>query len=204
MVHSCDSQLLPTIEDFSWHIDTGTQIDVVLLHFSKVFDIIPHQRLFLKLAHYGIQVPVLEWIKDFLINRTQQVVLNNITSISGNVLSGVPQDSVLGPLLFLLYINNLPSTTSSHVKLYADDTLLYRIIHTPEDIAILQRDLNTLFEWAKKWLMSFNPSKCMQLTITCKTSPLPSHYSICDSVIQQTTSAKYLEAVSHGLNISTR
>ena len=114
-------------------------------------------------------------------------------SSSVNVLSGVPQCSVLGPLLFFLYINDLPSTVSSHVKLYADDTLIYRIIHTPEDIAILQRDLDILSEWAKKWLMSFNPSKCMHLTITCKTDPLPSHYSICDSVIQQTTSAKYLE-----------
>ena len=84
-------------------------------------------------------------------------------------------------------------TVSSHVKLYADDTLIYRIIHTPKDIAILQRDLDTLSEWAKKWLKSFNPSKCLHLTITRKTNPLPSHYSICDSFIQQTTtSAKYL------------
>ena len=135
---------------------------------------------------------VLEWIKDFLTNRTQKVVLNNVTSSSVDVLSGVPQGSVLGSLLFLLYINDLPSSVSSNVKLYADDTLVYRIIHTPEDIATLQRDLDILSKWAKKWLMSFNLFKYMHLTITRKTHPLPSRYSICDSVIEQSNSAKYL------------
>ena len=129
---------------------------------------------------------------DFLTNRTQQVVLNNINSCSINVLSGVPQGSVLGPLLFLLYINDLPFIVSSHVKLYADDTLICRIINSAEDITILERDLNTLSEWANKWLMSFNPSKCVHLTITHKTNPLKSSYSICGSVIQQSNSAKYL------------
>ena len=104
----------------------------------------------------------------------------------------MPQGSVLGPLLFLLYINDLPFIVSSHVKLYADDTLIYRIINSAEDITILQRDLNTLSEWANKWLMSFNPSKCVHLTITRKTNPLTSSYSICGSVIQQSNSAKYL------------
>ena len=164
--HSCDSQLLTTIEEFSRHLDVGAQIDTILLDFSKAFDKVPHQRLFLKLACYGIRGPILEWIKDFLTNRTQQIVLNNINSYSINVLSGVPQGSVLDPLLFLLYNNDLPFIASSHVKLYADDTLIYRIINSAEDITILQRDLNTLSEWANKWLMSFNPSKCVHLTIT--------------------------------------
>ena len=80
----------------------------------------------------------------------KKVVLNNVTSTSVDVLSSAPQGSVLGPLLFLLYINNLPSSVSSNVKLYADDTLVYRIIHTPEDIAMLKRDLDILSEWVKK------------------------------------------------------
>ena len=155
---------------------------------------------------------VLEWIKDFLTNRTQKVVLNNVTSSSVDVLSGIPQGSVLGPLLFLLlYINDLPSSVSSNVKLYANDTLVFRIIHTPEDIAMLQRDLDILSKWAKKWLMSFNLFKYMHLTITRKTHPLPSRYSICDSVIEQSnilivqnTSVLLLQTISHGLNTLTR
>ena len=192
VTHSCDSQLLTTIEEFSRHLDVGAQINTILLDFSKAFDKVPYPCLFVKLAYYGIQDPILEWIKDFLTNRTKQVVLNNINSCSINVLSGVPQGSVLGPLLFLLYINDLPFIVSSHVKLYADDTLIYRIINSAEDITILQRDLNTLSEWANKWLMSFNPSKCVHLTITRKTNPLKSSYSICGSVIQQSNSTKYL------------
>ena len=83
-------------------------------------------------------------------------------------------------------------SVSSHVKLYIEDTLICRIINSAEDITILQRDLNTLSEWANKWLMSFNPSKYVHLTITHKTNPLKSSYSICGSVIQQSNSAKYL------------
>ena len=104
----------------------------------------------------------------------------------------MPQGSVLGPLLFLFYICNLPSTVPSYVKLYADDTLIHRIINSAENITILQSDLNTLFEWANKWLTSFNPFKCVHLTITHKTNCLNFSYSICESVIQQSNSAKYL------------
>ena len=88
--HSCDSQLLNTI-DFSLHLDFGAQIDAIFLDFSKAFDKVPHQYLFLKLSHYGIQGALFPWIKDFLTNRTQQVVLNNTASEPVNVLSGVPQ-----------------------------------------------------------------------------------------------------------------
>ena len=190
--HSCDSQLLSTIEDFSLHLDSGAQIDAIFLDFSKAFDKVPYNRLFLKLSHYGIQGTLLEWIKDFLTNRTQQVVINNISSESVKVLSGVPQGSVLGPLLFLLYINDLPLSILSKVKLYADDTLIYRIINTAEDAILLQKDLDTLTQWAQIWLMKFNASKCVHLTITRKKSPLITTYTIDNSIIQQNKSAKYL------------
>ena len=119
---------------------------------------------------------LLDWIQDFLSNRSQTVVLNNASSDPTKVLSGVPQGSVLGPLLFLLYINDLPRHVSSKVKLYADDTLLYRVINTPNDISILQADLNSLSQWAQKWQMTFNASKCAHLTITHKLSSFPSKY----------------------------
>ena len=99
---------------------------------------------------------------------------------------------MLGPLFFLLYINDLPKNVSSKVKLYADDTLLYRVINTPNDVVTLQQDLDSLSHWAQQWQMTFNASKCLHLTITHQTSPLPSQYSISNHAIQQVTSAKYL------------
>ena len=176
--HSCESQLITTIDDIATHVDSGAQIDAILLDFSKAFDKVPHQRLLAKLAHYGVQGMLLDWIQDFLSIRSQTVVLNNASSDPTKVLSGVPQGSVLGPLLFLLYINDLPRHVSSKAKLYADDTLLYRVINTPNDISILQVDLNSLSQWAQKWQMTFNASKCAHLTITHKLSSFPYTVSI--------------------------
>ena len=94
---------------------------------------------------------MLNWINAFLTDRNQQVVLNGETSQPQSVISGVPQGSVLGPLLFLCYINDIPTVVKSKIKLYADDALLYRNINSDEDITILKQDLNSLSQWAKKW-----------------------------------------------------
>ena len=110
---------------------------------------------------------MLNWISAFLTDRKQQVILNGETSQLQPVISGVPQGSVLGPLLFLCYINDIPSAVKSKIKLYTDDALLYRDINS-EDIIVLQEDLNTLSQWAKKWQMNFNPTKCECLRISNK------------------------------------
>ena len=113
------------IEDLMRKSLAGSQIDLVLLDFSKVFDKVNHQKLLLKLHRYGIRGLSLKWIQAFLSGRTQTVVLENEKSDTVPVTSGVPQGSVLGPILFLIYINDLPDITRSKVRLFADDTVIY-------------------------------------------------------------------------------
>ena len=151
--HSCESQLLITTDEFIQNFESKTQTDVVVLDFSKAFDVVPHQRLLHKLDHYGIRGTTLNWIQNFLTNRTQKVVVDGSSSESARVRSGVPQGTVLGPLLFLTYINDLPSTVSSQVRLFADDCLLYRPIKCRADQEQLQRDLSALQDWADRWGM---------------------------------------------------
>jgi hypothetical protein len=99
------------------------------------------------------------------------------------VRSGVPQGSVLGPTLFLLYINDIADEVNSTIRLFADDSILYREIRGEEDQKQLQKDLNTVFAWADKWQMSFNASKCQLLTITRKTKPRIHNYTVSNQVI---------------------
>ena len=149
------------VNDFAKCLNQKGQCDVLLLDFSKAFDKVPHSRLYLKLQHYGIDGSILLWIKSFLTCRSQYVVLEGKNKYSKQVLSGVPKGTVLAPLLFLLYINDVPACVNSKVKLYADDVLLYSYIHSESDCIALQQDLDKLTEWAHTWLMEFNIKKCV-------------------------------------------
>ena len=130
---SCDTQLLLAIDDLQRALDNNLQVDAILLDFSKAFDKVSHARLGMKLEHYGITDHNLGWIKSFLNDRTQQVVLEGTKSGTIPVTSGVPQGTVLGQLLFLLYINDLPDQVISSTRLFAYDSLVYRIIRKPQD-----------------------------------------------------------------------
>ena len=141
--HSCDSQLLITIDNLARGLRDKQQIDAILLDFSKAFDRVPHERLLLKLHHYGIRGQLLAWIRDFLSERTQQVILEGTKSSVASVTSRVPQGTVLGPLLFLVFINDLPECVASKLRLFADDALLYRPIQSENDISILHQDITT-------------------------------------------------------------
>ena len=165
---SCESQLIITIDQLAKNTASGNQVDIILLDFEKAFDKVPHSRLLYKLQFYGIRGRTNAWIKSFLSNRKQQVVLEGTKSDKDDVLSGVPQGTVLHPLLFLTYINDMPSHTESDVRLFADDSLLYREIRNTNDSIQLQEDLNALESWEKKWLMRFNLSKCNVISIPPK------------------------------------
>ena len=132
------------------------------------------------------------------------MVVENKFSALTPVISGVPQGSVLGPLLFLLFINDLPISIDSLVKLYADDVLMYRSINDVSDHQILQDDLNKLIHWSNIWLMPFNLNKCEHLIVTNKFSPSIYYYKLNDYTIQRVQAAKYLGlTISHNLSWST-
>ena len=200
---SCETQLIVTINEIASRVNLGEQVDVLTLDFSKAFDKVPHERLFHKLQYYGIQGTYLNWIKEFLRNREQQIVVDNKFSTPSKVTSGVPQGSVLGPLLFQLFINDLPNGLESSVKLYADDVLIMRSITTPNDHQILQNDLTKLALWSANWQMPFNLAKCEHLTVTNSPYPSTHHYKLNDYTIQRVQSIKYLGlTISHNLSWS--
>ena len=189
---STESQLLLTLQDLTSGLNEGEQIDAVLLDFSKAFDKVPHERLAAKLHHYGIRGDTLRWIKSFLSHRRQQVLVEGSSSTSSQVTSGVPQGSVLGPLLFLLYINDLPAQVTSTSRLFADDSLLYRKVRTTADTKALQDDLDRLQKWEEDWMMSFNPSKCEVIRITKRRNPTQATYNIHGQDLTFTKNGKYL------------
>ena len=121
------------------------------------------------------------------------MILEGHNSSSSEVLSGVPQGTVLAPLLFTCYVNDIPSTVKSKIRLYADDILLYRTIHTDEDRLALQEDLNALIQWSDLWLMSFNPSECVHLKISNRHHLLATKYYIGQRQIDQSPQATYLD-----------
>ena len=147
-------------------------------------------RLCHKLSHLGIKGSLLKWIERFLSDRMQHVIVNGERSLDSRFISGVPQGSVLGPLLFLCYINDITSGISSAIKLYVDDVLIYRVVNCIDDCEMLQRDLDTLQAWAHKWNMSFKSAKCEFLQVSNKQNILLFLYSIQNTAIREVTQAK--------------
>ena len=197
---SCETQLIATIEGIASKLRTGKdQVDIILLDFAKAFDKVPHIRLLHKLDYYGIRGGTLSWIKEFLSGRSQQVVLEGQKSSQKEVFSGVHQGTVLGPLLFLAFINDLPDVVkTSDARLFADDCLLYRHIRNDKDSVDLQTDLTALEDWETKWQMRFHPEKCTVIRVcTNKSLRKITSYKLHDHVLDVVDCNKYL-----GVNIS--
>ena len=191
--HSCESQLLITLDDLCATFEQKTQTDIGIMDFSRAFDTVPHKRLLGKLAHYSIQGRTNSWIHAFLTGRSMSVVVDGESSEPTLVLSGVPQGTVLRPLLFLISINDMPSQVSKGtcIRLFADDCPMYRQIQNVNDQTILQQDLDYLHHWAVRWGMTFNPSKCYIMHIT-RGRQLDKFYQIWGTILSTVMQAKYL------------
>ena len=167
---SCVTQLLSVLHDLGAALDAGEEIDMIYLDFSKAFDSVPHRRLLYKLSLFGISGPLHIWFTDYLTSRSQRVLVDGAYSPWVNVTSGVPQGSILGPFLFLLFINDLPQaiSTTTSIVLFADDAKCSRVISSRDDYQGLQQDLDKLFEWTERWGLSFNLDKCEAIRISMK------------------------------------
>ena len=162
---SCLTNLLEFYNYVFSNYDERIPSDIIYLDFSKAFDTVPHKRLLIKLKAHGIGAQLCSWIESWLSNRKQRVVINGEASDWLQVSSGVPQGSVLGPLLFLIYINDLDRGITSNISKFADDTKLGGKALTNGDCEVMQQDLDNLSSWSEKWLLKFNKDKCKVMHI---------------------------------------
>lgn len=162
---SCMTNLLETFENWTTALDEGHGLDVLFLDYRKAFDTVSHRRLIEKLREYGVDGKLLEWIRDFLTMRKSRVGVHGSFSRWREVLSGVPQGSVLGPLLFLIFVNDLPEWIKCSLKMFADDTKIWARIRSKQDSCVLQADLDNLMRWSDEWMMKFNCEKCKVMHI---------------------------------------
>jgi hypothetical protein len=168
--HSTVTQLIEIYDEFCKAVEKGKEIRVVFLDISKAFDRVWHAGLLNKLHGSGIRGRLLQWLKNYLTDRQQRVTINGAKSEWGNILAGVPQGSVLGPLLFLIFINDITHVIRRcNIRLFADDTCLFVEVDEPaEAAAILNDNLEEIQHWADKWLVTFSPPKTEELLITNK------------------------------------
>ena len=180
------------MEEITKWVDDGSLVDVVYLDFQKAFDKVPHQRLLLKLKAHGIGNDVINWIGKWLTHRRQRVIVDGEISNWKSFLSGVPQGSVLGPILFLIYIyiNYLEDDISSKVLKFADDTKVFRKVTNDTNKQSLQDDLDKLVKWLEKlqMLLNFGKCKCTQIEHV----NMDKEYKMGDAVLGRTTQEKDL------------
>jgi hypothetical protein len=167
-------------------------VDCAYIDFSKAFDSVSHSKLCIKLAAYGFEGKLLTWISSFLSDRTQAVRVGKCSSKPRQVISGVPQGSVIGPLLFLLYINDIANMFGNgiSVKLFADDVKIYVTVNNIEDSLVLQSGLNALFDWSVKWQLNVSANKCLILQLGSSNKHFV--YNINNSVLPNVLEARDL------------
>ncbi|MCG8078251.1 MAG: reverse transcriptase family protein, partial [Candidatus Thiodiazotropha taylori] len=166
-------QLLHTYHQICEAVDGGREVRAVFCDISKAFDRVWHKGLLYKLRAIGCSGNILRWFSNYFLNRRHRVLLNGQSSNWASVQAGVPQGSILGPLLFLIYINDIVKEIGCNIRLFADDTSLFIIVDCPLQAAtLLNNDLNTISDWAAKWLVTFNANKTMAMTFSRKRQPV--------------------------------
>ena len=189
---SCLLQLLLSHSNILNSFDLKKSSDVIFLDFSKTFDSVPHGELLFKVWKLGITGPLWFWLQSYLTGRQHYVSVDGVCSTRLPVLSGVPQGSVLGPLLFLIYVNDLPDCISSaSCFLFADDVKLVNMIASINDHVLLQRDLDSLADWCYIWKLRLNKNKCFSITYS-RSAIVSSTYFIGDHLIELVSSHRDL------------
>jgi hypothetical protein len=195
---SCVTQLLSVLHSIGKSLDQNTQTDILYLDFAKAFDCVDHVILIEKLKWYGVTENLLNWFTDYLSDRSQRVLIDGVASRYLPVTSGVPQGSIVGPLLFVIFINDLPDIIQEQTRtgLFADDTKLYRSVKSPSNCESLQHDISNLNNWSHNSNMKCNASKCKVLTITRKKSPVITDYHLVNVILQRIHQEKIWELLS--------
>ena len=180
---SCETDFRAFVDEVSEALEKGCQVDVIIMDF-KAFDKVSHNLLAHKLQQCGISGRVNRWIENFLSDRRQAVVVYGSRSAFVPVESGVPQGSILGASLFLLYVNDLPVGLTSTCRLFANDTICHKDVSDPHDQQDLHQDLGSLSDWGQPWKMpSFQPQKCTVVNITRRRKVFPSHSTVTSSTV---------------------
>lgn len=198
---STATQLIHTSNDFCSTLDKMGQIDAIFLDFEKAFDRVLHSKLLLKLRNILQNQQILQWLDSYLSHRQQYVQISTSSSPIAPVFSGVPQGSVLGPLLFLIYLNDLKLDSPVRARFFADDCVVYHTILAEGDQTILNNYLCAVSNWCQNWTMSLNVTKCKQMTLTRKKVPLQYSYTINSASLEPVEQFKYL-GVTFSANLS--
>jgi hypothetical protein len=188
-------QLLYAVESWMETMEKGNSVDCIYADFRKAFDKVPHRRLMEKVRSYGIEEGICDWLESFLSNRKQQVIINGQRSEEEDVISGVPQGSVLGPLLFIIFINDLPELVKAALFLFADDSKIWKEIEGQHDKVSLQEDLNAMEQWSKTWLLEFHPDKLKLIHMNIKHEEVESDYKVGEYTVKGVQKEKDLGVI---------
>nr|VZI20893.1 unnamed protein product [Spirometra erinaceieuropaei] len=189
---SCVTNLLYCLEHWTRAVDRGDMVHAIYIDFKKAFDSVPHHRLLYKLSRAGVRDKLLMWIRSFLIGSSQAVHVGDQQSAEVAVKSGVPQCSVLGPTLFLVYVNDCANELNCDVAMFADDIKIWSTIRSEVDKTRLQTSLDHLEQWSKDWLLPFNVNKCTFLRVGRTSSPNHTVYRLTDKPLQEVDAQKDL------------